>query len=186
MTLMVLQFDTPNPDSVSAGALHEAVLKQWPSFLSYALTFAVVANYWIVHHRTFNFIRSHDMGLMWLNIGLLFSISFLPFPTDVAGEYPDSPFAVTFYACAMAATSLLSTLIWLYVTHRPRLLVSSVTPTVARYHVFRGLGVMSIFLGSIAVAQWSTDVARMCWLSIFLYQRCLPCTTAAQSGASIS
>lgn len=173
MTLMVLQFDTPTPDRVAESSLRREVLAQWPALLSYALTFFVIANYWIVHHRMFNLIRAHDMGLVWLNILLLFSISFLPFPTDVMGEYASNSFAVVLYALAMSATSLLSTVIWWYVSRRPRLLIGSVTPTLARYHLLRGIGVTGIFLTSAGIAQFDTTVARFFWLTLFVYQRAL-------------
>jgi uncharacterized membrane protein len=173
MTLMVLQFDMPTPEKVAAGSLRREVLDQWPSLLSYALSFFVIANYWIVHHGMFRMIRSHDMGLVWLNILFLFSISFLPFPTDVMGEYASNSFAVLFYAIAMSVTSLLSTAIWLYVSRRPRLLAGSVTPALARYHLLRGIGTTAIFLISAGLAEVSIIAARLFWLSLLVYHRAL-------------
>src|SRR5688500_1660825 len=78
MTLMVLSFDTPDPQRVSNAALRAFILHQWPSLIAYVITFSVVANYWAVHHRTFRYIRSHDMVLVWINIAFLFCISLLP------------------------------------------------------------------------------------------------------------
>jgi uncharacterized membrane protein len=173
MTLMVLQFDMPTPEKVAAGSLRREVLDQWPSLLSYALSFFVIANYWIVHHGMFRMIRSHDAGLVWLNILFLFSISFLPFPTDVMGEYASNSFAVLFYAIAMSVTSLLSTAIWLYVSRRPRLLAGSVTPALARYHLLRGIGTTAIFLISAGLAEVSIIAARLFWLSLLVYHRAL-------------
>jgi len=173
MTLMVLQFDIPTPDRVAAESLRHEILAQWPSLLSYALTFFVIANYWIVHHQMFNMIRSHDMGLVWLNIAFLFSISFLRFPTDVMGEYANDTFAVTLYAGAMAFTSLLSTLIWRYVCRRPRLLTGRVTPALAKYHLLRGMGVTVIFLISVGIALVSPTAGRISWLSLVAYHRAL-------------
>lgn len=173
MTLMVLQFDTPTPDKVEAGSLQSEVLRQWPALISYAITYFVIANYWIVHHRMFNMIRSHDLGLVWLNVVFLFSISFLPFPTDVMGEYGGNSFAVVFYAVAMSITSLLSTAIWLYVSRHPRLLVGRVTPVLAHYHLLRGAGVTAIFLLSAVIALVSPAAARLSWLTLFVYMRAL-------------
>lgn len=173
MTLMVLQFDMPTPEKVAAGSLRREVLDQWPSLLSYALSFFVIANYWIVHHGMFRMIRSHDAGLVWLNILFLFSISFLPFPTDVMGEYDSDSFAVLFYAVAMSVTSLLSTVIWLYVSRRPRLLAGSVTPALARYHLLRGTGTTAIFLISAGLAEIDLTAARLFWLSLLVYHRAL-------------
>jgi uncharacterized membrane protein len=167
MTLMVLQFDLPAPGRVAAGALRHDVLSQWPALISYAISYFVIANYWIVHHRMFRLIRTHDTGLIWINVAFLFSISFLPFPTDVVGEYRNEPFAVAFYALAMAATSLLSTVLWWYVSRRPRLLTSSVTRELARYHLLRGICVTAIFLASAALARIDTTLAQCSWFALF-------------------
>ncbi len=167
MTLMVLQFDLPTPARVAAGQLRHDILSQWPSLISYAISFFVIANYWIVHHRMFRLIRTHDTGLMWLNIIFLFSISFLPFPTDVMGDYRETPFAIDFYAVAMAMTSLLSTATWWYVCSHPRLLVGGVTEDLARYHRLRGIGVTAVFLTSAGLAQIDTTLAQCSWFALF-------------------
>ncbi|MGE3601539.1 MAG: TMEM175 family protein, partial [Dehalococcoidia bacterium] len=167
MTLMVLQFDLPSPDTVAAGELRRDILDQWPALFSYAVSYFVIANYWIVHHRMFRLIRTHDAWLMWINVAFLFSISFLPFPTDVMGEYRDQPFAIVFYALAMAATSLLSTVEWWYVSNRRRLLVSGVTRELARYHLLRGICVMTVFLVSAVLARIDTTLAQFSWLALF-------------------
>lgn len=93
MTLMVLQFNTPDPDRVRSGALRGFIVEQWPSLISYGVTFLIVANFWVIHHRTFRYIRAHDTALVWINILFLLCISFLPFPTEVMGEYDRAPFA---------------------------------------------------------------------------------------------
>jgi uncharacterized membrane protein len=167
MTLMVLTLDTPARDKVGPAQLREAILEQWPGLLAYALTFFVIANYWVVHHRLFQFLRGHDAGLIWLNICFLFLISFLPFPTDVMGDYYDVPFAITFYAISMALVSGVSMLIWLYVVRRPQLCTEAVTPRLARYNLLRGVAVTSVFLLSAGIAQVSIEVARYLWLILF-------------------
>ena len=68
MTLMVLQFDTPSPETVAAGRLARDVIRQWQSLLAYVITFLVVASFWVAHHRTFRYIRSSDAAVVWLNI----------------------------------------------------------------------------------------------------------------------
>jgi uncharacterized membrane protein len=105
MTLMVLTIDVPKLENVAAADMPRAVLDQWPELFSYAISFLVVGLFWLEHHRLFRYIRRHDAELIWLNICFLLCVSFLPFPTDLAGEYADQPFAVAFYATSMALTS---------------------------------------------------------------------------------
>lgn len=89
------------------------------------------------------------------------------------GDHVTDTFAVVLYAGAMTFTSLLSTLIWLYVCRRPRLLAGSVTPTLARYHLLRGIGATAIFLASVGIALLSPTVALLSWLLLLVYHRAL-------------
>jgi uncharacterized membrane protein len=61
-----------------------------PKVLSYVISFLVVAVYWMAHHRVFRPIRGYDGTLLWLNFLFLMTISFLPFPTSLLGEYGSS------------------------------------------------------------------------------------------------
>lgn len=167
LTLMVLQFDTPEPAKVAASALSTEVLEQWPSFVAYAITFFVIANYWAVHHRTFRYIRSHDATVIWINILFLLCISFLPFPTDVMGEYDQAAFATIFYALWMTVTSLVLTGLWAYVGHQRRLLHDTCDADTIRYNVCRGLFTAGVFLFSMPFTAIDADLARVTWLLLF-------------------
>lgn len=164
MTLMVLQFDTPTPDKVAVSSLARVVLEQWPSLVSYVITFLVIANYWAIHHRTFRYIKANDAGLVWINILFLLCISFLPFPTDVMGEYDHVSFAVVFYSASMAITSLVLTLLWAYVGRQRRLVHDTVDDRLILFSIWRGLGTAGIFLLSIPIAYVNVPWARTSWL----------------------
>ncbi len=88
ITLLVLDVRVPqiHPALVSQ-ELPGRILDLSPKFLSYVISFLVIAIYWQAHHRVFRPIRSYDRMLLWLNFLLLMAISFLPFPTSLLGEY---------------------------------------------------------------------------------------------------
>ena len=173
MTLMVLQFDTPEPEQVSPGALRAYILDQWPSLISYIITFSVIANYWVIHHRTFRYIRTHDTALMWINTLLLLCISFLPFPTDVMGDYHETVFAVQFYGLAMAITSAVMTGLWLYLARQRRLLHDSCDERTVRYQLHRGVATCAVFLLSVATTLVDVRLAWLCWMLLFPAHRIL-------------
>ena len=186
MTLMVLQFDTPDPERISRGALRSYILDQWPSVVSYAITFFVVANYWVVHHRTFRYIRTHDTALMWINILFLLCISFLPFPTDVMGEYDDTVFAVQFYALAMTVTSAVLTGLWLYLARQRRLLHDTCDERTVRYHIYRGVATSAVFLLSVPVALLNVRVAWLCWTLLFPAHHFLAASLHEEQGDAVA
>ena len=59
----------------------------WPSFLGYVLSFVIIGFLWIQHHELFKLIISVDRTLLVLNIALLLTIAFMPFPTALVSEY---------------------------------------------------------------------------------------------------
>jgi uncharacterized membrane protein len=58
VTLLVLDLHQP---AVSHELLR-AVLKEWPAYLSYVLSFLIIGIVWARHHRVFQLIRHHPFG----------------------------------------------------------------------------------------------------------------------------
>src|SRR5204863_6849650 len=57
MTVLVLSIHVP---TVRNGEVGRALRDQLPAIYSYFLSFAVIALYWLVHHRMFHWIRRID------------------------------------------------------------------------------------------------------------------------------
>lgn len=110
ITIMVLDLHVPHEDT--AGAL----LAQWPVFLSYGLSFLLVAEYWMNHHLLFHLIRHVDNRILWSNLLLLFCISLIPFFTGFMGENHISVFSVAVYSgwCFICAVSFLFLLLAIF------------------------------------------------------------------------
>ena len=96
VTIMVLQLTNP------AQPTFPALLKQAPIFLSYALSFLVVAIMWVNHHHLIHAVRAVNARLLWSNINLLFWMSLTPFVTDFMGRNPRAPFPVALYGLSLA------------------------------------------------------------------------------------
>ncbi len=81
ITLLILDIRVPDiPEDLVSQELPSRILDLGPKFLSYVISFLVIAVYWQVHHRVFRPIRAYDRTLLWLNFLFLMTISFLPFP----------------------------------------------------------------------------------------------------------
>jgi uncharacterized membrane protein len=117
MTLLVL--DIRVPDVAAQEEVPGLVFELWPKILSYVLSFLVIGLYWIGHHQTFRYVQSYDRTLLRLNLVFLLSISFIPFPTDLLGEYGGLRFAVIFYAASLGLARLLLALVWWYIVSGP-------------------------------------------------------------------
>jgi len=91
ITIMVLELKVPA--SHEAGAL----LGLWSVFVSYLLSFLVIAIYWVNHHELFHHCRQVNTAVLWTNMAFLFCISLIPFATAYMGENHFSPFATALY-----------------------------------------------------------------------------------------
>lgn len=80
ITLLIFDVHVPN---ASAGSLGVALLKQWPSYVSFLISFTFIGIMWVNHHRLFNHIRRSDNLLLFLNLLLLLGVTTVPFPTEL-------------------------------------------------------------------------------------------------------
>lgn len=96
VTIMVLQLTHPTQPTLAA------LLKQAPIFLSYALSFMVVAIMWVNHHHLIHAVLEVNARFLWSNMNLLFWMSLTPFVTDFMGRNPRAPFPVSLYGVSLA------------------------------------------------------------------------------------
>lgn len=91
-------------------------------FFAFALSFAVIAQYWIIHHRVFEQVLGYTSGIMWANMLWLATIVFLPLPTEMLGLEATGNRAVHgFYIGSVLASSASLTVITALILHNPQL-----------------------------------------------------------------
>ncbi len=146
------------PDSVLAAALSQAGKK----ILSYVISFLIIGIYWINHYGLFRRVRRYDSRLILINLLLLMSIGFIPFPTLLVNEYGNRT-AVIFYASSVAVVGLLTTLMWLYITGKGRLIDAPLSRHEWWVSLARLLVAPVVFLVSIGLAYINTDLAKYAW-----------------------
>ena len=168
MTLLILDIQVPSiPADLVSTELPHRVLDLWPEFFSYVLSFIVIGTYWMAHHGTFRYIESYDRALMWLNLLFLLSISFVPFPTSLLGDYGDQQFAVVLYAVSLAIPRLLLALIWWYAIKGRISISDRLDPRLSRYHLGRSLSIAAIFLLSVIISFFSVSTVIFTWFLLF-------------------
>ena len=122
MTLLVLNLEVPPiTEGTAPEILTKLILGLWPKFFNYALSFVLLAVFWIFHHRQFYFIKAIDQRLLWINVLGLMLIAVVPFSTSLIAEHGDVQIAALFFECNLLGIGLIFYMQWSYATGKHHL-----------------------------------------------------------------
>jgi len=166
ITLLVL--DLKLPEHLANDEIWRHLLDQREQFLAYAISFAVIARFWVVHHSFFSEVRAFDSRLIGLNMLYLAWIVLIPFSTQVLGEYGGTFPAVVVYSANLAGVVLIGQLMaW----DARRSGLAGAEAQTARESIVRSLFIAGVFLLSIVVAAFDAGIAPYIWLALFFEGR---------------
>jgi uncharacterized membrane protein len=113
ITLLVLEIKVPSPQQeFSELQLGLALLQMTPKIIGFFVSFFLIGQTWIEHHRICSFLGTYNFGMLWRNLWLLFFVAFLPFATTLMSEYYYSRLAIGIYACSFAGLGLAKASLW--------------------------------------------------------------------------
>ena len=168
ITLLVLPLTAEiDLSEEGAGGLASEVWELRQTVLSFVVSFLVIGQFWLAHHRMFGQLERHDQGLIWLNLICLLTVSFLPFPTAVLGEHStaEDRFAIVFYAASMTVTSVTFSLTWLYALRRNQV-DDRLDRRARRDSAVRSFATSAVFLLSIGAAFLGLFPEVLCWVAL--------------------
>ena len=99
VTIMVLEMHAPAQPTLAA------LWKVAPIFISYGLSFLIIAIMWVNHHHMIHVVHKVTARLLWSNLNLLFWMSLVPFVTDYVGKNYREPMAVALYGLDLTLCS---------------------------------------------------------------------------------
>jgi uncharacterized membrane protein len=156
ITLLVLNLAVPDFNQLEAGGLAGRLFTEWPAFAAFAVSFAVIGIIWVNHHTLFAAIRRVDRPLLFINLVLLASVVFMPYPTALmshafeAGR--DQRLATAIYGGASTAMGIGFDLFWIYLDRHRELLEEPLRSTGTGAVLRRaGIGTV-IYVATIGVA----------------------------------
>jgi len=120
LTLLVLTIKVPAiPDGDHPGFLLETLAKQWPSYLTYVISFFTVLLMWINHHVMFERVQKADHALMFLNGMMLLPVTLVPFPTSLLAvfiSHPQARYAAALFAGSYVMIAGMYNLVWAHIS----------------------------------------------------------------------
>jgi uncharacterized membrane protein len=165
MTLLVLDIKSPeNREYETVGDLIDHLIRLEHSFAMYAISFVVLAIFWIAHHLLFHFVRHVDRRLLWINMAFLLLVTFVPFSTDLVGDHGHFTLPLLVYGTNLLALGALLTVQARYMAAHPELSTPDLTAT-AVAHMYREVRVYALIpLASMAISLFYPRVGMYCYL----------------------
>jgi uncharacterized membrane protein len=122
ITLLVLTIPQPH----DFRHLVHSLTDLWPNLAAYVVSFAVIGIMWLNHHSIFGLFSRLDRPVVYLNLLLLLTVVFIPYPTGVLGEAltrdEGARTAAVFYSVVMTVNAYAWGALWLYASSGRRLL----------------------------------------------------------------
>jgi hypothetical protein len=88
----------------------------------YAISFVVLAMFWLGHHMQFRFVRRVDRPLLWINLAFLLLAVVVPFSTNLVGDHGHLQLPAVLYAVNLLALTVLLFLQLRHLAARPHLI----------------------------------------------------------------
>jgi uncharacterized membrane protein len=113
ITLLILEIKVPAiQQDFSELQLWYALLQLTPKIVGFLISFFLIGQTWIEHHRMCSFLELYNSGMLWRNLLLLLFVVFLPFATALMSDYYFSRVAICIYAVSFAGLGFAKAAFW--------------------------------------------------------------------------
>ena len=160
ITIMVLEMKVPH------GTDPAALAPLVPIFLTYVLSFVLVAIYWNNHHHMFHAVHHVTGATLWANMHLLFWLSLVPFTTGWMDENHFAPVPVAAYGVVLLGAGIAY-----FILTRVLLATHGHDSTFARAlgADVKGKGSLVLYAAAIALAFWQARLSLAIYALVALW-----------------
>ena len=126
---------------------------------AYIISFIVIGLSWRAHNLIFHYVKRYDTTVFWLNLLLLLSVAFIPFPTSVLA-LGINEVSVVFYASCLTIAEGLEAALWIYATRvrKNRLIDEDLNPQL----IMIPYNLVSSRAGCLSAVNWSGFYCSYC------------------------
>jgi uncharacterized membrane protein len=167
MTLLILNLSVSNLLNLE---LTQSLQMMISLLFQFIFTFLVLAVYWIIHHRMFNYIIRTDVYLIWLNLMFLMTIALVPFAYGLLSNMNHfGQIALIFYATDLLFSLVFLYIMWWHATRQCYLVKSDIIPEEI-IRIRQSLsGFIVIFLMVIAISFINIIWSQLLLTFVFFY-----------------
>jgi uncharacterized membrane protein len=187
ITLLVLQLTDLVGPGRSGSEVTYAIHHLGPRLFSFVLSFVVIGQFWVGHHRIFRYVRRWDRRLLFVNLAFLMTITFLPFSTALLGTHLDAGAAVQWYALSVLIAGIASAGVWWYAAYGGKLVDSD--RRMNRNLLARFVSTPAVFALSLTVIHivvrlgaWHPSLAVLFWIALLPLVRIVVSAATAPDG----
>jgi uncharacterized membrane protein len=161
LTLLVLDLRLPPGSTDNLGP---ALLGLAPKLAAYFFAFITIANQWILHHRSFQFVQAADNRLVLYSFVYLLFVTLIPATAAILGDAPSNPLAAGCFSVNILFLCLMAWVLWDQLSRAGQLLTTHADPAMLRKlaHVWRY--VCRGFVIAIAAGFVSVYISYGIWL----------------------
>lgn len=152
VTLLIFELHVPELVDLTSQTVLNSLWVLVPKFISFAVSFFIVAIYWVNHHHFFSRVTHTDWKLLWANNLLLFFLTIVPFTTAFIGDYPTQPIVVAIYALVLGLAGMSFALMGYYAFFIGNLVSDSVSRDDRRREYARAWFGTGLYLAGAVIA----------------------------------
>jgi uncharacterized membrane protein len=169
MGLTIMDFDPSKAKSLSNDEVTKFLMAQLEPLTVFAITFLVLAFYWIDHAKRFSYFKKTNDIHLWLYLLYLMSIFVVPYSNAMSIEYPDNTLVKIWFSINIFLIGLFSCLSWFYATHRHQLIEPDLDASVIRSSSIQSLIEPTVALISIPLTLLNQDLWEWSWLLVPIF-----------------
>lgn len=166
ITLLVFNLKVPQVPVLNNSYTYQifvrALLDQWPSYLTFFISFTTILIMWLGHNNMFKLIHKSDTLFVFANGLLLMLVTIVPFPTQLVATYLNTPGAAVasaVYAATFIVINLAYTFLWLSAAHQRRLLKANISEVRVRAYTRACLLGFPGYVIALLLAFWNPTVS---------------------------
>lgn len=160
VSVVVLVLEIKVPPAWGRVPLTEALLREYPDYFGYVISFLTLLVLWLNHHRVFKLLRRADEWLNVVNGLFLLVVALVPFSTAVMAQHwedPERQTGVLFYCGVFILLTFAMQGLWWTIAYKDRLVDRTTErhylETIGRQFLVRPV----MYIAAFVVGFWSPE-----------------------------